>query len=90
MKVNIRVDTERDEMDEIIGLVKHLYCKDQSASSQMKPDSDNKDVKSRKYFCNNPSCKKEITKEVVAFCLHSDNKDRFKGKVYCRSCQEDR
>jgi len=57
--------------------------------SQMKLDSD-KDVKPRKYFCNNPDCKKEITKEVVAFCLHKDNKDRFKGKVYCRECQEDR
>ena len=44
----------------------------------------------RKYFCNNKDCKKEITKDIVAYCLHTDNKDRFKGKVYCRECQEDR
>lgn len=56
----------------------------------MKNNNNDSDVvsKVRKYFCNNLSCKKEITKEVVAFCLHPDNKDRFKGKVYCRSCQE--
>jgi len=40
----------------------------------------------RKYYCNNPECKKEIDKAVVGFCLN--NKDRFKGKVYCRECQE--
>ena len=57
--------------------------------SQMKLDSD-KDVKPRKYFCNNKNCGKEITKEVVAFCLHKDNKDRFGGKVFCRKCQEGR
>ena len=95
MKVNIRVDTERDEMDEIIGLIKHLYNKDQLVNSQMKIDSDNnkesnKEVnnKVRKYFCNNPDCKKEITKDIVAYCLHKDNKDRFGGKVFCRDCQE--
>ncbi|GAI47501.1 unnamed protein product, partial [marine sediment metagenome] len=43
----------------------------------------------RKYFCNNPKCKKEIAKDVVAYCLHKDNKDCFNGKVYCRECQGD-
>ena len=57
--------------------------------SQMKLD-DGKDVKSRKYFCNNKSCGKEVAKDVVAFCLHKDNKDRFGGKVFCRECQEER
>ena len=58
----------------------------QSTLTNNKPNT-NKD-KERKYFCNNPTCKKEIDKAVVAFCLHSDNKDRFKNKVYCRECQE--
>lgn len=42
----------------------------------------------RKYFCNNPDCKKEIDKTVVAWCLHPSRKDRFDGKVYCKDCQE--
>lgn len=42
----------------------------------------------KKYYCNNKECKKEITKDVVAFCLHEDNKSRFNGKVYCRECQD--
>lgn len=48
------------------------------------------DKQEKKYYCNNPDCKKEIEKSVVAYCLHSDNKDRFKGKVLCRECQEGR
>ena len=59
----------------------------QSTLTNNKPNTDNKE---RKYFCNNPDCKKEIDKAVVAFCLHTDNKDRFKNKVYCRECQEGR
>jgi len=42
----------------------------------------------RKYHCNNPNCKKEITKDVVAFCLQEENKSVFGGKVFCRECQE--
>ena len=53
--------------------------------NQQKPESS----KERKYHCNNPSCKKEITKDVVAFCLHEDNQHRFQGKVYCRECQKE-
>ena len=82
MKVNIRVDTNKDEQDEIVSLVKYLY-NNINHKDQKKLPSDNKE---RRYFCNN--CKGEIEKSVVAFCLHSDNKDRFKGKVYCRECQE--
>ena len=44
--------------------------------------------KKRIYHCNNPQCKKEIAKDVVAYCLHEDNKPQFKGKVYCRECQD--
>lgn len=40
----------------------------------------------RKFHCNNPECKKEITKQNVAYCLN--NKDIFKGKAYCQSCQD--
>ena len=86
MKLNICIDTENDEPDIIINLVNYLFSNKDNIS-QMKLDSD-KDVKPRKYFCNNKNCGKEITKEVVAFCLHKDNKDRFGGKVFCRKCQE--
>lgn len=50
----------------------------------------NKESSVRKYFCNNTSCKKEITKDVVAFCLFKDEygRTRFNGKVYCKVCQE--
>ena len=44
--------------------------------------------KPKRYFCNNPECKKEITKSEVAYCLHEENKQRFKGRVYCLKCQE--
>jgi len=85
MKLNICIDTENDEPDIIINLVNYLFSNKNNNISQMKPDDKNKEYK---YFCNNKSCCKEVAKEVVAFCLHKDNKDRFKGKVYCRSCQE--
>ena len=88
MKVNIRVDTENDEQDKIIKLIKYLYDNGQQVSSQMKLDNNKEVGGDRKYFCNNPSCKKEITKDIVAYCLHPDNKSRFGGKVFCRVCQE--
>ena len=87
MKLNLCIDTEKDEQDIIINLVNYLFSNKNNNISKMKPDDKDKEYK---YFCNNPGCKKEITKEVVAFCLHKDNKDRFGGKVYCRDCQEDR
>ena len=86
MKLNICIDTEKDKPDIIIDLVNYLFSN--SNITQMKLDKE--DVKVRKYFCNNKGCGKEISKDVVAFCLHKDNKDRFGGKVYCRVCQEDR
>jgi len=90
MKVNIRVDTRVDEQEDIIGLVKYLFVNfvKEDAVNQTKLNSDN--GKDRKYFCNNPVCKREISKKEVAFCLHVDNKDRFGGKVFCRVCQEGR
>ena len=89
MKLNIYIDTDNIyEWDVIINLVNYLFS-NKNNISQMKLD-DGKDVKSRKYFCNNKSCGKEITKDIVAFCLHKDNKDRFGGKVFCRECQEDK
>jgi len=91
MKVNIRINTDVDEQEDIINLVKYLF-NNSNHKDQKKLPSDNKESgnKDRKYFCNNPVCKKEISKTVVAFCLHSDNKDRFGGKVFCRGCQEDK
>ena len=89
MKLNIYIDTDNIyERDVIINLVNYLFSNKDNIS-QMKLD-DGKDVKSRKYFCNNKSCGKEVAKDVVAFCLHKDNKDRFGGKVFCRECQEER
>lgn len=94
MKVMIPVDTEKNNQDEIIALVEYLFTKSDSVvQTQLTNDKqniNNSNGKDRKYFCNNPGCKKEITKDIVAYCLHKDNKDRFKGKVYCRSCQEGR
>ena len=73
-------------------IINELLCRDKPVDQQKLP-SDEKPIeksdnnKNRKYYCNNSSCKKEIDKSVVAFCLHLDNKDRFGGKVYCRDCQ---
>jgi len=76
-------------------IVNELLCRNKSADQQKLPTDDKPEEKTdsgkdRKYFCNNPSCKKEITKKEVAFCLHSDNRVRFGGKVYCRNCQENK
>lgn len=76
-------------------IINELLCRNKTADQQKLPTDDKQeektvDNKNRKYFCNNPDCKKEIDKSVVAFCLHKDNKDRFKGKVYCRDCQENK
>ena len=89
MKLMIKVDTEKDNPEELTALIKHLFTKNNPVvQTQLTNDKKDADGKERKYFCNNPECKKEIEKSVVAFCLHPDNKDRFKGKVYCRECQE--
>jgi len=33
-------------------------------------------------------CGKEVCQKVVNYCKHPNQKDRFKGKVYCKDCQE--
>lgn len=33
-------------------------------------------------------CGKEVEQAVINYCTHPKQKDRFKGKVYCRECQE--
>ena len=60
-----------------------------STQSTLK-NNNNKDPPHKKYFCNNPDCKKEITKKEVAYCLFKDEngQQRFGGKVYCLDCQE--
>lgn len=61
-------------------------------NKQQQDKENNSGGKDRKYRCNNPECKKEITKDVVAWCLFKDveGRTRFDGKVYCRECQEER
>lgn len=86
MRVNIHVDTSECNRLEVIDLVNYIFDEygKKDDSSKMKLDGSNGD---RKYFCNNISCKREITKDVVAFCLKPENKKRFDGKVYCLKCQ---
>ena len=83
----LRVDTEKDKPEELIRLIENIYTTDNNTSQSTLTNNKPKE-NTKKYSCNNPTCKKEIPKEVVAFCLHNDNKDRFKGKVYCRDCQK--
>lgn len=87
MKVMIRADTELDNPEELIALIKHLFTTNNPEQKKL-PNEQQEEKK--KYFCNNPDCKKEITKDIVAYCLHPENKDRFKGKVFCRECQEEK
>ena len=82
METWIKINTKDDSEEQIHTIVSNLYNNKQTQGQQTL----NHPVE-RKYYCNNPECKKEITKEVVAFCLHEDNKPRFNGKVYCRDCQ---
>jgi|GEM_PF-7113908 len=83
MKVFVEIDTEKNSYEDTITVVNKLYNKKDLDKNQTKLEDNTK-----KYFCNNPDCKKEITKDVVAFCLHEDNRSRFNGKVYCRECQK--
>jgi len=89
MKMMLRVDTELDSPEMLIHIIEDFYENNNTSSTSKKQTTltdNNTNVK--KYFCNNPECKKEITKAVVAYCLHPENKERFKGKVYCIKCQE--
>ena len=81
----------KNQLDAILDVIKDYTKTDNSNINQTKEQSklDNNTINTpKKYHCNNPQCKKEITKDVVAFCLHEDNKQRFNGKVYCRDCQQ--
>ena len=89
MKAVLHIDLDEDNLDitirdYLIGLLKKQGG---DKSQQTLPNEGKESV--RKYFCNNPSCKKEISKSEVAFCLHPENKDRFGGKVFCLKCQEE-
>jgi hypothetical protein len=75
----LHIDLDEDNLD--------LTIRELLMSKLKKPDENQKTLPVKKYFCNNPNCKKEITKSEVAYCLHEENKPRFKGKVYCRDCQ---
>ncbi len=82
--MKIIIDTKVDTKDEVLSIINVAYdAKSNDKEGQQKLNPPNE----RKYHCNNPECKKEIKKDVVAFCLHEDNKARFNGKVYCLECQ---
>ena len=85
MKHILHIDLDEDNLDLTIRELLMSKLKKPDENQQTLPSND-KDTY-RKYHCNNPSCKKEISKSVVAFCLHPENKTRFKGNVYCRDCQ---
>lgn len=86
MKITITFDPKNDSKETVINQVNMNYIND--LGQQTLPPKTN--TTERKYYCNNPQCKKEITKDVVAFCLFKDEwgETPFKGKVYCRECQE--
>jgi len=89
MKLMLRVDTEKDNPETLIHVIEDVFENSNTSNSKNNTQSTLTDNNTpKKYFCNNPKCKKEITKAVVAYCLHPENKERFKGKVYCIKCQE--
>lgn len=82
--MKITIDNKVDTKDEVISVINVAYdnkLNNNEGQQKLNPPSE------KKYYCNNLECKKEITKDVVAYCLHEDQKPRFKGKVYCRDCQ---
>jgi len=84
VKAVLHIDLDEDNLDLTIREILMSKLKKQDENQSTLPEEEKKP---RKYHCNNPDCKKEITKSEVAFCLHEENKPRFKGKVYCRDCQ---
>ena len=52
----------------------------QESQGQQKIDSEQQN--------NCAKCGKDVDQAVINFCTHPAQKDRFKGKVYCRECQE--
>lgn len=86
MEINIKIDREdgKEEIQKIKAILDILENKNINPGQQKIEQNNNE----KKYYCNNPKCKKEITKDVVAYCLQDTNKHRFNGKVYCRECQQ--
>ena len=88
----IRADTEKDNPEELILLIKTIFKYNNNPGQQTLPEKNTDNNPVKKFFCNNPTCKKEITKKEVAYCLFKDEttgQTRFNGKVYCRECQEE-
>jgi len=85
--MKVIIDTKEDTMENVFETLRFIYTNNKKDTNQTKILEPN-NTTDRKYYCNNPQCKKEITKDVVAFCLHEDNRPRFGGKVYCRECQQ--
>jgi len=83
----IIIDISTTNQEQAITLIKKLIPKNESNTQATLPENNTEQTKT--YTCNNPNCKKTIDKAVVAFCLRPENKERFQGKVYCRTCQED-
>ena len=86
MKIKIEIDRDdtKEDIQKIRSILDILENKDINPGQQKLEQKNNE----KKYYCNNPKCKKEITKDVVAYCLQDTNKTRFHGKVYCRECQQ--
>ena len=80
MKAVLHIDLDDETCEYILSKLK------KTDKSQQKLPNDGKESV-RKYYCNNPSCEKEISKSEVIYCLHPANKSRFNGKVFCRDCQ---
>jgi len=89
----LRVDTELDSPETLIQTIEDFFEKHNTQNNNpanKQSTLTNNNTPPKKYFCNNPECKKEIDKTVVAYCLFKDNNgnQKYNGKVYCRECQE--
>ena len=85
MSTFLLIDLDKDNLDITI---RELLLSKVKKPDEMQQTLPSEEKKPTKYLCNNPTCKKEITKDVVAYCLHEENKSRFGGKVFCRDCQK--
>lgn len=66
--------------------IKHVHNMNIEEKKDLPENQQKIDQQTRKYKCNNKECGKEITKDVVSYCL--SNSDIYDNKVYCRECQE--
>ena len=86
------INPDEDDAAKVAAVIEFWtgYNKKQNDKNQSTLTNNNTEKPAKKYFCNNPQCKKEIPKEVVAFCLFKDEygRSRFNGKVYCKDCQK--